>query len=109
VSPLKGSGACGKPLEEGKGENFKNQEGCVPEQKLAPNGLGEFLEGVDGGGTIAEPSSESPMNHPGTTIVRLPRNGPKPGQSVSAWLYGKDRNCQRERDAAKWKPNKKGA
>ena len=35
-------------------------------------------------------------------IVKLPRNGPKPGQSASAWLYGKDRNCQKERDAAKW-------
>jgi hypothetical protein len=22
-------------------------------------------------------------------IVKLPRNGPKPGQSTNAWLYGK--------------------
>lgn len=35
-------------------------------------------------------------------LKKLPRNGPKPGQSTSAWLYGKDRNCQKERDAAKW-------
>ena len=36
-------------------------------------------------------------------ITRLPRNGPKPGQSVEAWLYGKDKNCQKERDAKQWK------
>ena len=35
-------------------------------------------------------------------IIKLPRNGPKPGQSVEAWLYGKNKNCQRERDAAQW-------
>lgn len=39
---------------------------------------------------------------PEPRIVKLPRNGPKPGQSTSAWLYGKDKNCQAERDAAKW-------
>ena len=39
---------------------------------------------------------------PEPRIIKLPRNGPKPGQSTSAWLYGKDRNCQSERDAAKW-------
>lgn len=36
-------------------------------------------------------------------ITKLPRNGPKPGQSTEAWLRGKDRNCQKERDAAAWK------
>jgi len=36
-------------------------------------------------------------------IVKLPRNGPKPGQSTEAWLRGKDKNCQKERDAASWK------
>ena len=35
-------------------------------------------------------------------IVKLPRNGPVAGQSVDAWLYGKDKNCQRQRDAAQW-------
>jgi hypothetical protein len=42
------------------------------------------------------------LTMPEPRIVKLPRNGPKPGQSTSAWLYGKDRNCQAERDAAKW-------
>ena len=36
-------------------------------------------------------------------IVKLPRNGPVEGQSVDAWLYGKDKNCQRQRDAAQWR------
>ena len=44
---------------------------------------------------------------PEPRIVKLPRNGPKPGQSTSAWLYGKDRNCQAERDAAQWQAIKK--
>ena len=35
-------------------------------------------------------------------IVKLPRNGPAAGQSVEAWLYGKNKNCQRQRDAAQW-------
>jgi hypothetical protein len=24
-------------------------------------------------------------------VIKLPRNGPKPGQSTNAWLYGKER------------------
>jgi hypothetical protein len=28
---------------------------------------------------------------PGYRITKLPPNGPKPGQSVSGWLYGKDK------------------
>jgi len=44
---------------------------------------------------------------PEPRIVKLPRNGPKPGQSTSAWLHGKDRNCQAERDAAQWQSIKK--
>jgi len=44
---------------------------------------------------------------PEPRIVKLPRNGPKPGQSTSAWFYGKDRNCQAERDAAQWQAIKK--
>lgn len=36
-------------------------------------------------------------------ITRLPRNGPKPGQSMEAWLHGKDSHCQAERDAVQWK------
>ena len=39
---------------------------------------------------------------PDFRLIKLPRNGPKPGQSTSAWLYGKDKNCQKERDATKW-------
>ena len=39
---------------------------------------------------------------PEPRLIKLPRNGPKPGQSTSVWLYGKDKNCQAERDAAKW-------
>lgn len=39
---------------------------------------------------------------PEPRIIKLPRNGPKPGQSTEAWLYGKDKNCQAERDAAQW-------
>lgn len=35
-------------------------------------------------------------------IVKLPRNGPAAGQSMDAWLYGKNKNCQRQRDAAQW-------
>jgi hypothetical protein len=60
---------------------------------------------ADNDGNMGEP--QNPPMQP--KITRLPRNGPKPGQSVNAWLYGKDRNCQRERDAVKWKSNKKEA
>jgi hypothetical protein len=42
------------------------------------------------------------MDSPDPQIIKLPRNGPKSGQSMKAWLYGKDKNCQKERDAAKW-------
>ena len=38
-----------------------------------------------------------------SAIVKLPRNGPAAGQSVDAWLYGKNKNCQRQRDAAQWR------
>ena len=30
-------------------------------------------------------------------IVKLPLNGPKPGQSTEAWLYGKDKDTKRTR------------
>lgn len=39
-------------------------------------------------------------------IIKLPRNGPKKGQSMEAWLYGKNKNCQAERDAVQWTPRK---
>jgi len=48
------------------------------------------------------------MNQP--KITRLPRNGPKPGQSVSAWLYGKNKSEQTELERLRWqevKRNKK--
>jgi hypothetical protein len=38
-----------------------------------------------------------------SAIVKLPRNGPAAGQSVDAWLYGKNKNCQRQRDAVQWR------
>ena len=44
---------------------------------------------------------------PEPRLIKLPRNGPKPGQSTAAWLYGKDKNCQAERDAAKWQEDKR--
>lgn len=40
---------------------------------------------------------------PEPRLIKLPRNGPVAGQSVEAWLYGKDKNCQRQRDAAQWR------
>jgi len=39
-------------------------------------------------------------------IVKLPRNGPKPGQSTSAWLYGKTKYEQKQADNLLWQ--KKG-
>lgn len=94
MSPLEGSGACGEPLDD------SNPLVKPPKENEGP------LEPLAASGTMASPLNPSPMQ---PKITRLPRNGPKAGQSVEAWLYGKDRNCQRERDAAKWKPNKKGA
>ena len=35
-------------------------------------------------------------------IIRLPRNGPKPGQSVRDWLYGKERSEQRDMERLRW-------
>lgn len=40
---------------------------------------------------------------PEPRLIKLPRNGPKPGQSTEAWLYGKNKNCQAERDAVQWR------
>jgi hypothetical protein len=31
------------------------------------------------------------MSSPTPRVTKLPPNGPKPGQSVSSWLYGKDK------------------
>jgi len=30
----------------------------------------------------------------GFKIIKLPRNGPKPGQSTKAWLYGKEQEAK---------------
>jgi hypothetical protein len=30
----------------------------------------------------------------GFKIINLPRNGPKPGQSTKAWLYGKEQEAK---------------
>jgi hypothetical protein len=40
-------------------------------------------------------------------ITKLPRNGPKPGQSVSAWLYGKDKSEQAELERLRWEQAKR--
>jgi len=45
------------------------------------------------------------MNQP-FSIVKLPRNGPKPGQSTSAWLHGKSKHEQKQADDLLWQ--KKG-
>jgi len=43
-------------------------------------------------------------------ITKLPRNGPKPGQSTRAWLYGKaqgDKKWDAKAEAYKgWLPNR---
>ena len=41
-------------------------------------------------------------------IIRLPRNGPKPGQSTSAWLYGKQRAEEKALEQERWKSLRKG-
>jgi len=41
-------------------------------------------------------------------ITKLPPNGPVAGQSMEAWLYGKNKNCQRQRDAAQWRRKSAG-
>lgn len=41
-------------------------------------------------------------------IIRLPRNGPKPGQSMNNWLYGKDKTEQRELERLRWQHENKG-
>lgn len=30
-------------------------------------------------------------------VIKLPANGPKPGQSMDDWLYGKDKDTERTR------------
>jgi hypothetical protein len=42
-------------------------------------------------------------------IIRLPRNGPKPGQSTSAWLYGKQRSEEKALEQERWKSLRKDA
>ena len=36
-------------------------------------------------------------------ITRLPRNGPKPGQSTASWLYGKQKQEQKELERLRWR------
>jgi hypothetical protein len=40
-------------------------------------------------------------------IVRLPRNGPRTGQSVEAWLKGKQRAEERELERLRWRQARK--
>jgi hypothetical protein len=42
---------------------------------------------------------------PQPKITRLPRNGPKPGQSVDAWLHGKHKAHNRAMDDPRNKLN----
>jgi hypothetical protein len=35
------------------------------------------------------------MDTSGFKVIKLPRNGPKPGQGTNAWLYGKEKEQQR--------------
>ena len=39
-------------------------------------------------------------------ITRLPRNGPKPGQSTASWLYGKQKREQKELERLRWRHSK---
>ena len=43
----------------------------------------------------------APKNPP--IVVKLPRNGPKQGQSVDAWLYGKERGHRKSVGTEIWK------
>jgi len=36
-------------------------------------------------------------------IIKLPRNGPKPGQPMKAWLYGKDKETEKVRKIIEWR------
>lgn len=41
------------------------------------------------------PSMENQAGLPeGFKIIKLPPNGPKPGQSTKAWLYGKEQEAK---------------
>jgi hypothetical protein len=66
----------------------------VPVNKLAHASKGVPWERV----------SRTTMNQP--KITKLPRNGPKPGQSVSAWLYGKNKSEQAELERLRWEQGK---
>lgn len=59
--------------------------------------------------TLIEPLITS-MDPIEPRIVRLPRNGPKPGQSVAAWLAAKSRAEEAALEKERWKAmhNKKG-
>lgn len=53
--------------------------------------------------------SDNGMNPPlEPKIIRLPRNGPKPGQSTEAWLFGKHKHEQRLLEQERWKAAKAG-
>jgi hypothetical protein len=63
------------------------------------------------GGNMGKP--HDPSMHAEFKIIRLPRNGPKPGQSTEAWLYGKEKHEKKMLEYERWKAvrdrNKKGA
>jgi len=49
-----------------------------------------------------------PLPPPEFRLVKLPRNGPKPGQATAAWLWGKDKHWQIQAAAAQWKEGSNG-
>lgn len=44
----------------------------------------------------SKPSDDNPFE--GYRVNRLRRNGPRPGQSTAAWLYGKQTSSERAKD-----------
>jgi hypothetical protein len=67
--------------------------------KVPANRLAQGAEEVRWGSV-----SRTIMNQP--KITKLPRNGPKPGQSVNAWLYGKNKSQQEELDRLRWQQSR---
>jgi len=73
----------------------------VPVDGLAQHSLDEE-------GTVSE-SLTTPTMAPEASIIRLPRNGPKPGQSLQAWLYGKDKGFQQALDRQAWQSSSRSS
>jgi hypothetical protein len=50
-----------------------------------------------------EQQEPSPPSSQQFKVIKLAPNGPAPGQSVNAWLYGKDQHHRRQIGKAQWK------